>query len=127
MGDITFGGATASGAGTQHLLSATGQSSVETNPLNGVDFGLVPTGVCDASSCPNPLGNDPNDNLRALIENSATFVLNYDGSVAKLVGIEPVDADNFLFGTDGNIVPEPSTVVLMGMGLLSLALFGRRV
>jgi hypothetical protein len=85
-----------------HLLAGS-PSAIESSPPNGVDFGIVPTGVCDGSSCPNPLGNDPNDGQRALISDSATFVLNYDGSVAKLVGIQPRDEDNFLFGTDGNV------------------------
>ena len=118
VGDITFEGTTATGAGTVHLLASTPLSSVEPNPPDGADFGLVPTGVCDGTSCPDPLGTDPNG--RALIADSATFVLDYDGSVAKLVGIDPLDENNFLFGTDGNVVPEPSTALLLAMGLAAL-------
>jgi hypothetical protein len=119
VGDITFGGQTATGAGGTHLLAGS-PSSVELNPPNGVDFGIVPSGVCTVGSCPNPLGNDPNDSKRALIEDSATFTIFYDGSIAKLTGIETVGADNFLFGTDGNIVPEPGAVAMLAFGLGAL-------
>jgi hypothetical protein len=141
VGDITFDGATwdqdssgviepdelfTTGAGTNQLLAGS-PSNVELSPPNGIDFALLPTGTCPVGVCPNPLGNDPDDALRALIENSITVDLAYTGGT-----LTDIASVSFLFGTDGNIgdgfppAPEPGGLLLLGSGLLGLALFSRK-
>lgn len=109
VGDIFNGVDT---LGSMHLFSGT-ISSVEPNPPNGSNFAIV-----DSGSSVGGMGFPSGD--LAYVQDEIVATVFY---TKKLQGIDNVDP---VYGTMGQPVPEPLTSVLMGLGLLGLAIAGRR-
>ena len=110
VGDLFNGLAT---MGVIQLFPGT-TSTVEPVPPDGSRFGII-----DADSSSGG-GGWPVGSL-AYVQDEIVATLLYEGTLTGLENVEP------LYGTDGNpLVPEPSTALLLGAGLLGLAVFGRR-
>jgi hypothetical protein len=93
--------------GAVHILDNTTQSNLELLPPNGSLFGIV-----DANSTVGGSGFPMSD--LAYIQDQLTATLLYNNPPTGLDNVEP------LYGTEGLPIPEPSTAVLMGFGLLGL-------
>lgn len=92
------------------------------NSINGLEYGIT-----SAGDDPATINGDSVLGTTALIQNSVVFALG-----ATLPGFSTGDISNvsFQYGpslTDTNVrVPEPTTLLLLGSGLLTLGFWGRR-
>ncbi len=109
VGDLFNGAAT---MGVIQLFPGT-TSSVEPFPPDGSQFGII-----DADSSSGG-GGWPVGSL-AYVQDEIVATLLYTGTLSGVENVEP------LYGTDGQPIPEPSTALLLGAGLLGLAVLGRR-
>lgn len=109
VGDLFNGVAT---LGSGQLFPGT-MSSVETDPPDGSRFGII-----DADSSSGGSGW-PAGSI-AYVQDEIVATLLYTGSLSGVDNVEP------LYGTMGLPIPEPSTAVLLGGGILGLALARRR-
>lgn len=112
VGDVTVGNAVGVDfMGVDHLLPGGTVSSVESNPPNGIPFAIV-------DPFTTVLVGEAGD--VALAQSSTAAFLLYDGALTDIENVQP------MFGTDGVVIPEPGTAMLLGAGLLGLAGFRRR-
>lgn len=91
--------------GNDALLPGGIESTVESNPPDGIPFAVVDP----FTSMLTGVSGDV-----ALAQGSTTAFLIYDGSLTDVSNVSA------LFGTNGNVVPEPSSAVLVGLGLVIL-------
>jgi hypothetical protein len=106
-GDVTYGGFKLGAMGMSDLLPGT-ISGTELAPPDGVGFGVV-----DAST-PNLNGADVFSQTRYVA------FLKYSGTLTGIENVRP------LFGSNGVVIPEPGTGVLLVLGLGGLAALRRR-
>jgi hypothetical protein len=111
-----FGGSS-SALGNGHLFGNS-PSSVEPSPPNGSSFGLVDPGATNATF-DTGFGGDGKAFVQSAIRANVYYINTLDDIDTNLV--LPI------FGTQGLPIPEPSTAILLGFGLLSLLGMGRRV
>jgi hypothetical protein len=85
--------------------------------LDGLQYGITSAGD-------DPLtGNTPVTGMYALIQNEVVFTLGGLPVEGQLPGISNI---SFQYGTALSPVPEPTTMLLLGAGLVGLAGFGRK-
>ena len=109
VGDLFNGAAT---MGVAQLFPGT-MSSIEPSPPDGALFGIIDTGS-SSGGAGWPAGGI------AYVQDEIVATLLYTGSLTGVDNVEP------LYGTEGAPIPEPSTALLLGAGLLGLAVLGRR-
>jgi hypothetical protein len=115
VGDL-FGGPLAGGAtlGSGQRFPGT-LSSVELDAPDGSRFGIIDSGSASGGGgWPSPLGT------QVYVQDTVVATLLYEGN---LTGVDNVVT---LYGTQGLAIPEPSTGLLLGLGLLGLATQRRR-
>jgi hypothetical protein len=111
VGDVTFGGVTlVEFMGTDTLLPGGVDWDGEAQP-NGIPFAVVDPNTTSLIGASGDV---------VLAQSSTTGFLIYDGSLTGIDNVTP------LFGTDGIPIPEPSTALLLGLGLVGLAAHRRR-
>jgi hypothetical protein len=111
VGDIQFAGIQSDQTGFDHLLPGV-ISSVELNPTNGQPFAIVDPNTTSVSGVQGNI---------VFAQGSITAFLRYDGQLSDIDNVTP------LFSTNGvAIIPEPSTALLLGMGLAGLGAVRRR-
>jgi hypothetical protein len=111
VGDVTLGGVQlVEFMGTDTLLPGGIESSVEAPP-DGIPFAVVDPFTTMLTGVSGDV---------VLAQSSTTGFLIYDGSLTGVDNVTP------LFGTDGVPIPEPSTALLLGLGLVGLAAHRRR-
>ncbi len=115
VGDLTFGGVTTTDVvGNGDLLPGTLYSGAELTPPNGNPFSTI-------NDATDPLVNTPYSNNGDGVwnQNVLTATLRYNGTLTDITDFAP------LFGTDGVVAPEPTTALLLVMGLAGLGVAGR--
>lgn len=104
-------------------------TALKVNQPNGIDFGLVPLATDDGdftldSLPPNQSSNlDGFKNEGPVVQYSMLFTWNIEGedlTQAQIGNVIPI------FGSDGVPIPEPSTMLLIGTGLIGLVGFRRK-
>jgi hypothetical protein len=126
IGDIFFG--TEDSFGKKDLFDEASQ--IGSSP-NGIDFGLVPkvSGPDDDPFTLDSLkpkdSSNPNGfkNQGPVVQNEMLFSWLIEGDTLTQAQIENVTP---LFGSEGVPIPEPTTMLLLGTGLVCLAGLGRK-
>jgi hypothetical protein len=115
VGDVSFGGFTNTDVvGGDNLLPGTIFTSAEANPPNGNPFATTNDATDPTVDTPYSGNSDGVWNQNVL---TATF--RYVGTLDDITDYQP------LFGTDGVVAPEPTTGLLLVMGLAGLGVAGR--
>lgn len=91
----------------------------DSSPTDGLDYGILSAG--DATDC---IGNAAVCGQFPLIQNSVVFTLS--GLPSGFDPSQSVSNVFFQYGTDLAPIPEPSTLVLLGSGLVVVGLWGRK-
>jgi hypothetical protein len=106
VGDVTLGPLTTIDfMGVDSLLTGGETSSVESNPPDGIPFSIV-------DPFTTMLAGEAGDVV--LAQSTTTAFLIYDGSLTGIDNVQP------LFGTDGVMVPEPGTGLLIAIALVGV-------
>jgi hypothetical protein len=115
VGDVSFGGFINTDViGVDNTLPGTLYAGVEANPPNGNPFATL-------NDATDPLVDTPysDDADGVWNQNVLTATLRYTGTLTDVVDYAP------LFGTDGVVAPEPTTALLLVLGLTGLGVAGR--
>ena len=115
VGDVSFGGfINLDVVGNDNLLPGTIFTGAEAVPPNGNPFATL-------NDATDPTVDTPysNDSNGVWNQNVLTATLQYNGTLTDITDFAP------LFGTDGVVAPEPTTALLLVMGLAGLAVAGR--
>jgi len=115
VGDVTFGGFTNPDVvGNDNLLTGTLYDGVEALPPNGNPFATLNDATDPTVDTPYSNNSDGVWN-----QNVLTAIFRYNGTLTDITDFQP------LFGTDGVVAPEPTTALLLVMGLAGLGVAGR--
>jgi hypothetical protein len=117
VGDIVYGEDT---FGRKDIIDSL--STFQNPAPAGTDFGVVPMAF---GITLNPDGPDNPDGFAKqgpYVADAMKFTFSYNGTLSEDMIVDALP----LFGSDGAPVPEPSTMLLIGTGLIGLAGFRRR-
>ena len=127
IGDINYGEDTFGSGGSGDIIDAS--KTFQTPAPNGIDFGLVPS-TSDGSpftldSLPPNQSSNPDGfkNQGPVVQDSMVFTFAYTGALTESM----FDNVRPLYGSDGATIPEPAAILLIGVGLIGVAVVGRRL
>jgi len=121
IGDINYGEDTFGSGGSGDIIDAI--KTFATPAPNGIDFGIVPTSI-DLTPPPDPSAfPDGFKKQGPVVQDSMVFTFAYTGALTESM----FDNVRPLYGSDGATIPEPAAILLIGVGLIGVAVVGRRV
>jgi len=109
MGDINFGADT---FGSKDIIDP--DKTFKSPAPDGIDFAIVGENV--------DFTKDGFKTKGPMVQSSLDFAFNISGDLTE----DEIANGQPLFGTEGAPLPEPSTLLLLGAGLVGLGLLGRR-
>jgi hypothetical protein len=124
IGDINYGDDT---FGSGDIID--GNKTFQTPAPNGIGFGLVPLNTDGVpftlDSLPPSQSSNPDGfkNQGPVVQNSMVFTFAYTGGLTEsmFANVRP------LYGSEGATIPEPAAILLIGVGLIGVAVVGRRL